>query len=90
MENPQQEHNIMGCPIFAKVPTPLVLFCLTLKSDIIYVCSLACKDTIIPQKMQKIITLSGNGKVGKRHPLSAFRSGPIVAGPPKVFYLILD
>ena len=31
---------------------------------------LACKHTIFPQKMPKIITLSGNGKVGKRHPLS--------------------
>ena len=31
---------------------------------------LACKRTTFPQKMPKIITLSGNGKVGKRHPLS--------------------
>ena len=38
----------MGCPIFAKLPTPLVRFCPILldppnpplKSDIIYVCSL--------------------------------------------------
>ena len=31
---------------------------------------LVWKLTIFPQKMPKIITLSGNGKVGKRHPLS--------------------
>ena len=31
---------------------------------------LVCKLTIFPQKMPKIITLSGNGKVEKRHPLS--------------------
>ena len=31
---------------------------------------LVCKLTIFPQKMPKIITLSGNGIVGKRHPLS--------------------
>ena len=26
-EKPQQEYQNMGCPIFAKLPTPLVLFC---------------------------------------------------------------
>ena len=31
---------------------------------------LVWKLTIFPQKMPKIITLSGNGKVEKRHPLS--------------------
>ena len=32
--------------------------------------SVPCKHTIFPQKMPKIITISGNGKVGKKHPLS--------------------
>ena len=42
--------KIMGCPIFVKLPTPLVLFCPILldpstpqKSDIIYLCSLRIK-----------------------------------------------
>ena len=31
---------------------------------------LACKHTIFPQKLPKITIISGNAKVGKRHPLS--------------------
>ena len=31
---------------------------------------LVCKHTIFPQKLPKITIISGNAKVGKRHPLS--------------------